>query len=127
MKSCCPLLLFWIMVIVLSSAIWWARSHTSRVQVLELRWTRFVGIQTCEEAKPGDRFWLGMNTDVSRPCRWLWAGTRMTTGFNSTPEWPNLDDLTEQTRVVFQSEIYEGKLRPLAFPGSKWYTFACFA
>jgi hypothetical protein len=45
----------------------------------------------------------------------------MSSGYNSTPEWPSVQDLDESYREVFRSELYEAKLKPLDYPIARWY------
>lgn len=112
---------FLLLVILLSSGVYWARSRTSTVSVLELRWTRYVGVQECVEHISDDRFVLGFTREIIKPCRWIWADLRVSSGYNSTPHWPNLDDLDETYRVVLRSEFYEAKLAPKDLPNALWY------
>lgn len=111
---------FLFLVAALSTGVYWSHSHTSKVSVNELRWTLFVGLQNCADHQPGDRFFMGAPQEIIQPCRWVWSGLRMSSGYNTTPSWPNLKDLDERTRVIFKSEFYEAKLKPCDFP-NVWY------
>lgn len=102
----------------LSLGLWWARSHTAEVSVLELHWTRILGIQQCLPPDEGNRFLAGIAENQT--CHWIWQGIRKASGTNNTPEWPSIGDLSTDYRVVIQGERYEGILKPIPHPDARW-------
>jgi hypothetical protein len=119
-SSWCLFLLFIVLFSLLSVGIYFAKSHVSKTNVLELKWTRHVGLQKCIVPEHEDQY-ITSSSVVSIACRWIWVGLRSISGFNSTPEWPNISDLDSSYRTVFRSEIYQATLKPLSFPKTKWY------
>lgn len=108
----------------LSATLLLFRSRQEDVVVLELRWSRFLGVQECSEPDEKNHFLVGLPTPIGssivRPCHWVWKGLLREDGIDNIPFWPNTTDLDSTNRIVIRTEIYSALLQPQSFPKQIW-------
>lgn len=111
-----------IFIVTLGICSLFAIPSIAQVQVLELRWTRIVGIQKCIEKEHHDQYLANPQRAgiAISSCLWVWDGVRKESGTNTLPIWPNTSDLSVDSRIAIQSEIYQGTLKPTKYARVRW-------